>query len=653
MPTWTINGQTIAALNGADVVRELRNMDVDRVTFSRSVAADAADLFAYDSDVAILKDGLPWFRGRSGREPAQGDPSSEGKSIEILGPWEQLFRLTYQQRWMGGSWVVPPGGDPDDPDWVPGWQYRSRLILGQSESGTAQTVGAIIREIIAYAASCGVTVSAGTIADGPYIPWEDVCDITCADAIRRVARWIPEAVGYFDYSTATPTFNFRLVGDLPVVSLAVGDKIQNLNLTRMGARSVPAVVLKYETSEDVDGTMYRGMVTDAYPVGATGAEIGAVVQTLQLAGSVVSTQRQHITSVAMPNLFNAPQNKAAVLAWFLKKNPSYAADPANPVALDPRFENFDFTWAHNGWFDYELLEGSIQDWMRLYVPSPNDPEGPRILNPDRVYSQHDIQTVVTFKLTYALLDQVGNKVKVVENETVTVRVTTTDAQTGWYVKRSNTYGEQPPSGLAEALYNALNAVHYAGSISLMEEECSGTVGMGKRLAVTGGAAAWASARMIVQGISESLDTGTTQISVGPPAHLTPNDILAIRYSNRNRRPADFFETRTGGQDSARQIDQSSAYPKTLIDQSPGHWGDRIVALVVEGGQVVKRTLRVMYAEDDASAVGATVTVQTGTRFDSSSNQLQIKTQTAQVLSLGAETDWVMIDGGQADDCAGV
>jgi hypothetical protein len=646
MPTWTINGQTIAALQGANVVRELRNMDVDRVTFSRVAAADAADLFAYDADVAVLKDALPWFRGRAGREPSQGDPDAEGKAIEILGPWEQLSRLTYQQRWMGGAWVPPPGGGDDV--WTPGWQYRSRLILGQSEAGAAQTVGAIIREVIAYAASCGVTVSAGIIDDGPYIPWDEVLDITCADAIRRVTRWLPDCVGWYDYSTAVPTFNFRPASALTATTLAVGGILESVNLTRMGARAVPAVLLKYETSEDVDGTVYRGMIEDKYPAAATGAEIGAMIQTIQLSGGSQQTQRQHVTSRRLPGF----QNKPELLAWFLEKCPQFA-DPNNAAIIDAnKYPDFDFSITHSAiYFPRELREGSLQDWMRSTIPDPSDPDV-RINNPDRVYDYNDLDAVVTYSLTYTQVDAQDNVVRVAEHEKVAISVMTTDCPTGWYVRRVVTPAETPPSGLAQAIYDALNAVHYAGSVTLVEEECSGAISMGCRLSITGGASGWASARMIVQSITERLDSGQTSIEVGPPGHLSPRDLLDIRYCNRARRPADGARTRTGGQETGRQIDQSSAYPMTVIRSAEGSWGDRVSLLEIVDGQARTRMVRVTHAEDPGPLVpfGLQLDVVTAERYDPSTDQLQVKTRKVTVLAAEDESDWTMIEGGQASAC---
>jgi hypothetical protein len=45
-----------------------------------------------------------------------------------------------------------------------------------------------------------------------------------------------------------------------------------------------------------------------------------------------------------------------------------------------------------------------------------------------------------------------------------------------------------------------------------------------------------------------------------------------------------------------------------------------------------------------------VTVQTDSRYDTATHQLQKKTRTVLVLGAGSETDWTMIDGGQAEGC---
>jgi hypothetical protein len=503
------------------------------------------------------------------------------------------------QRWRGGSWV----GET----WTPAWEYRSRLILGQDEAGAAMTVGAVITAVIQYAASCGISISAGTIDAGPCFPWDEVVDISCADVIRRVARWCPESVGWIDYSTPVPTFNFRTRTALATRTLAVGQDINSVNLTPVGSRSVPAVVLKYEIATEVNGSMVSRLETDAYPVAATGHERGAVVQTIQLSGGSVNNviQKQKIVSVNLPEMVI----NGALKAWFLARNPGYANASGLTILAVSRTRPDLLR---------ELLEGSLQDWMRLFIPDPNNP-GETMLNPDRKYEYRDAESTITFTVSYVVYDDDGVTPIRTTTDTVTTTVTVTDCPTGTYQRGSfdGVAGESKPAGLAQALYASLNAAHHRGTVVVLREEVPATTYLGSRLLVTGGDAAWASMSAVVQSVTDSIDTGQTTLQVGPPGHLTPSEILDLRRVNRTRRVADRASGRISGSAGSGTVDFASAIPKCNTGAGPSRWGVR---------QTFITAVRV------------------------SNNAIQAKRQSAVAAYLDAESDWETIEGGQGESC---
>jgi hypothetical protein len=616
---WTINGQSFAALELANVARELRNMAIDRMTFDApGRAVDAAPLLAYDQEVIILRDGRPFFRGRAGRGPVTGSSKAEEHSYEVLGPWEQLERLTFQQRWLTGSWI----GD----EWVPRWEYKSRVILGQDESGMAKSLGMVIAEVISYARECGVAIDAGVIEGAHYVPWDEGLDLMCSDVIRRMARWSPDSVGWIDYSTEVPTFNFRRRAGLPTASLAMSNLVKDISLTPIGARSVPAVVLKYEQTHEVEGATMESIATDVFPQGATGREIGAVVQTIQLEGGRVNTQiqRHDIKSVELPPMQHA---NALLLQWFLLKNPQYA-DPVNPAQFDPaRYSEAQITAVQRvSDLPYELMEGAIQDWMRLKLPEFT--RGGEIVmrdNPHHSYDYNDAEDTIQITLSYKVMDESGKPLRQVVGETVAITITATDCPTGKYTRRSTDVegAESIPVGLAEMLWTSLNASHYQGKVSTVAEEITGSVNIGFRLVVTGGNAAWATMSAVIQQITNHLDTGTTTIQVGPPSHLSPGQVLDLRQANRSRRPASGSLIRTTG-DSAGggALEFGSAQPKNNGGHGPGQWGIRKDFIV-------------------------------DLRFDTVTNCLQVKKQTAVVDYAATEdlTGWLQVTGGCAEECS--
>ena len=56
-----------------------------------------------------------------------------------------------------------------------------------------------------------------------------------------------------------------------------------------------------------------------------------------------------------------------------------------------------------------------------------------------------------------------------------------------------------------------------------EQECSGTLRVGKKLSLTGGLAAWASMASPIQQVTEELFSGRTIAVLGTPQHLAPQN----------------------------------------------------------------------------------------------------------------------------------
>jgi len=93
--------------------------------------------------------------------------------------------------------------------------------------------------------------------------------------------------------------------------------------------------------------------------------------------------------------------------------------------------------------------------------------------------------------------------------------------------------EPVPSGLAAAYYAALSTLFYEGEVNFRELECSGIYRPGQRLNFTNGRSAWASAQALIQQVTEKLGSGETSVSFGPPAFLTPDDLMGL--ASRMRR----------------------------------------------------------------------------------------------------------------------
>lgn len=107
--------------------------------------------------------------------------------------------------------------------------------------------------------------------------------------------------------------------------------------------------------------------------------------------------------------------------------------------------------------------------------------------------------------------------------------------------------EAIPANLATEYYAAVSELHYSGEITLKEEDCTGTVRPGHKLNLSGGVAAWATMAAVVQQTAENLETGETEVTLGPPEHLGAQDFVDLQRYWRERPPlSDFAQVQHNG-----------------------------------------------------------------------------------------------------------
>ncbi len=91
-----------------------------------------------------------------------------------------------------------------------------------------------------------------------------------------------------------------------------------------------------------------------------------------------------------------------------------------------------------------------------------------------------------------------------------------------------------PSGLALAYYGSLLTVPWEGSVTTRELQCSGTMQLGHVLCLSNGNASWVTMNGLLQQVTETLLTGETTGTFGPPSHLTPQDFSTLVQMTRRR-----------------------------------------------------------------------------------------------------------------------
>jgi hypothetical protein len=529
-PVWTLMDASgvekpVADWGLRDLTRDRINQASDVVTFrAEGRASDADPLFDYGSTVRLFRNGMSWFYGRVVQIPGRASARAEEQLYRLAGPWWYLENLVFQQAWETTNGI----------DVTLVSTNKSRLVLGQKDDGTKLATGAAILEVLAYATARGTPLTVGEVTPDAVAPYAEALDLSCAEVIRNFLRWIPDAVTSFDYTTVPyPTLSIFRRADAPVMSLpAYGAPVSGFDLTPCHDLQAPAVVLKFEQTNDIDHDTFTSLTVQAAPPTATGDEPGALVMTLDLAGARATYQKQKVRTGFIPTNETSP----TVISWWKGKFPwlNDFADADLVVAtgtLTRTIENPanypDITLTN---LPNELLEGSVAEWMGLDA-------APLLVQATLQY------TGATTDASSAVFDASNQRI-------VYTRVIGTNAETQTYSRlTSETEAEPAPSGLAQALFDAVGVLHYDGRLELMEEECSGIGAPGSLVNLTGGRTEWAVMAAQIQRVEELVDLGQTRLTVGPGKHLGHGDLAELLRINRLRRPSYRLNERTTGSGS--------------------------------------------------------------------------------------------------------
>ena len=118
-----------------------------------------------------------------------------------------------------------------------------------------------------------------TILTGFLIPFDEVKDVTCTEAFRKMAHWHPDAVAWFDYTTTPPTLYFRSPGDGGLATATLTKGVPPLvsigQITPRPELQAPAVVIHYEVTTTNNGAASSSISTDVAFVSANGILTGA------------------------------------------------------------------------------------------------------------------------------------------------------------------------------------------------------------------------------------------------------------------------------------------------------------------------------------------------------------------------------------------
>ena len=565
------------------------NMIADVGRFAMKEDADVAFPFGEDEILTLFRATARWFEGRVKLRARDRADQADALVFELVGPWGDMERATFQQQWQLVDDTAPADLTQDPPiltTFTP--EYQSRVLLGQNAAGDPQTTAATLSEIIAHAVLCGANVQAGTIGLGAFnAPPFEAVDITCAEAFRQVMRWHPDASVSIDYTTSPPTLNVIERGNMGAVSFADGTKpLAGFEITPRDDMVPDEVVVLWEHVHEVDDGVsvrnYRGVKADVAPPGSDGLTLSGVVQMLQAKGANAGALTEDVRTREIPpdetaGGFGGRDAEWEELAkkWWLDHLPDLKEGGA--VFGDLEIVEGTHKWAYDaretqtdinievGFFAGEeavelgvgaevepgdladlpnqLVEGTVHEWMqRDHAPY-----------------------IIACKLRWAGAGT-NEAAKALFGEAlapidIRVSITATNARTGHYRGAGNfTPAEDIPLGLAQRILDA-SALQYEGSLLLREKDF-GAAGKNARpgqvVNVTGSEAALATMNAMVQTSREDLFTGETAIDVGPAGQLGVDEWEELlrgsrigepaRYSARERTGAELPEANTAGGD---------------------------------------------------------------------------------------------------------
>ncbi len=490
------------------------NQAPDICTVSAVAATDAAFAFAFGDAIIIRRDrvssdgstnsfssGSIWFRGKAQLPTRIGDGPNERIQYRFAGPWWDFERLVFQQEWKTA---------PSPPTLVSA--TISELFLGQKIDGTLQNTGEQITEAINWAITCGVSVQVGTIDPATNIVTYNVRDITVAEVLIQMLRWNPDVITWFDYSTSPPTLNARSLANLTNVTVTVGtEKFRSLRLQPRYDLQLPAVYIQFKSINESDGTSWLTVTNQKYPGGATGQELGALVATIELAGSRATSVSASIVCTAIDAQSGTGATRVAW--WKIKEQLFRSAKIANLSITSATVTDRDGTTASLSTYPNELIQGQIAPWMG--------------------FSQKQI--TVKAVATYDLYEDDSHTFLRQKNRTkeISVNITATDGTTGDYSTPSSfTPAEGVPTGLAQSIYDSRSTLQYDGTIMLVDTEVLSGVAMGKKLTIAGTSLTLNS--LLIQSITEEPFYGRMTIQIGPSKHLGIADLIELLRVNRYR-----------------------------------------------------------------------------------------------------------------------
>jgi hypothetical protein len=415
-------------------------------------------------------------------------------------------------------------------------------------------------------------------------PLDTVTSITCAEAMRKMLRWIGalgSPVVWFDYTASPPTLHIGTRDLLNAVSLPfpapdssvltgpTGPFYATASKIKRRDDLIPScVALDFSTSGTwngqqycyttrdvagmVGGTVYEGVgltgalytIASAFtgsPAYIGGSAGSATMQALEQLSFGFEGQTTTVdmeggnSTVAFCTIKTMAINLAdpigggASLSFWQAVFPELATESGVAFATSaPAVTVVDDSGnpVDTSTYIYMLTDGQIAPWM-LAGNAPGGAGAQAVACTISATFTHTENNVVSLSGTPASVPTAH-----VQNQPKHARVTLVTIPGGTYSRQNISPGEVIPYGLAGYIYNIEKIPQYEGSYTLTETEITDQCPLGNNLNLTGSLAEWSTMNACVQQITYDLDIGRTTLTFGPAAHLGARDFVERLRVNR-------------------------------------------------------------------------------------------------------------------------